>query len=85
VKKDWLIHQCALCGEPFPLTAPLYANISGTIHQSQLPCPCETRRPIAPEVPPKPLEEMTPEELERLFDGFVVGRHAVGAKVDLDP
>lgn len=69
MKPGWLITHCALCGETFPLTAPLYANMSGTIHQSQLPCPCETRKPFVP----------------RAATEGAVGRPAIGAKVDLDP
>ena len=84
MKKDWLITHCALCGDPFPLTSPLYANMSQTVYQSQLPCPCETRKPVVPEVPPKPIEEWTQDDVARLLEDYNT-RPVFGAKVDLDP
>ncbi len=83
-KKNWMLTACALCGQRFPLTAPMYANMSGTTHQAQLPCPCETRRPPdPPAVPQKELKDMTDDELVALLaDARMIYPNAI---VDLDP
>jgi hypothetical protein len=82
-----LTTRCALCGERFPYTRPLYANMSGTYHQTQLPCPCTTRRP--PEVP-KPvltLEQLNAKsaaELKAIFQDIVHSPRP-GAIIDDEP
>ena len=85
MKQSWLVDHCALCGDPFPLTSPLYANMSRTMFQNELPCPCETRKPPVAEVPKKSLSELTPEEVEQLLAVWRNGRPAFGATVDRDP